>query len=90
MNELSHVPSLVACKRVLAELYNDCGNMTLELRIKILTALGYGDDQKRVGALLAGDATLSPDGEIVYKVTEAQAEDYPRARAKRSVIEPSE
>lgn len=82
-NEAKYQPSLVQCRRVLAELYNTHSNMSLEMRFKILSALGYHDAPKMVGALLAEQAYLSPDGEIIYNAVEASSEDNPpRARAR--------
>lgn len=61
---LKNEASLVACRRVLAKLYNSHSNMAFALRMEILEALGYGDEQKMIGYLLAGQACLKEDGTI--------------------------
>ncbi len=63
---LRNEASLVACKRVLAKLYNTTKSLTLSERIEILEALGYGYLPEEVGALLAGMAKLTDDGIIQH------------------------
>lgn len=52
--------------KCLADLYNDNKVfLNLSEKVKILEALGYGEDHKIIGELLAGKATLNDEGIIV-------------------------
>ena len=52
--------------KCLADLYNDNKvYLNLSEKVKILEALGYGDDHKLIGELLAGKASLNDEGIIV-------------------------
>lgn len=71
---LTNEASLVACKRVLAKLYNEHKDLSMAEKVDILTALGYGNALALVGALFSGMASLSPEGSIDYHVMEAEAQ----------------
>lgn len=63
---------LIRARALLAELYNT-QSLPLSTKIKILETLG-NVDEKAIGTLLAGNATLSPDGVIIYNVVVAEGE----------------